>query len=239
MFTIKKNNLLLSGFIIITIILFSNNLLFSKSSFSGQRLQKACYEYVQNLLGENAEIIISSDIHEQNFEESGVTARCSGRAESFRGNCYIIIEFLHDNKLLTHIQVPLKVKIYQEVAVASHTIIRGNLLTPEDIIIEKKDITHFSKNEIINSEELIGKRLKRNIAKDAVIERSLIEDELLVHRGDKVSLVVQFGSVRVRTAGEALQDAAIGKKIRIKREGSQTILQGKVDNDGSVIISNE
>ena len=223
-------------FVIFIFILLTNSS-FSKSTFSSERLKQACIEYAQSIIGNSVEVNLIEQIEDQSFEESGITALCTGNEKSLRGNCFIGVEFYRNGFLLRRLQVPARIKIFGEVPVAIKTLFRGAVIQGEDIKIEKKDITNFHVSDILNPEEIIGKKARNNIPADAVIVRLSIENEKVINRGDKVKIVVESGAIRITAAGEALQDGATGDMILVKREGTQTKLQGKVAADGTVIVT--
>lgn len=234
--TLRSRSVVYVISILILLFLFANNS-FSKSTFSGERLKQACIEYAQSIIGNSAEVNLIEKIEDQSFEESGITALCTGNEKSLRGNCFIGVEFYRNGILLRRIQVPARVKIFMEVPVAVKTIFRGTVIQEDDIKIEKKDITNYHGSDILNIEEIIGKKVRNNVPADAVIVRLSIENEKVINRGDKVKIVVESGAIKIFAAGEALQDGATGDLILVKRDGTQTKLQGKVAVDGTVIIS--
>jgi flagella basal body P-ring formation protein FlgA len=62
--------------------------------------------------------------------------------------------------------------------------------------------------------------------------------EIVIRRGENVRIVVVSGSVQVSAAGTALQDAAEGDLIRVRRNGTRSkILQGTAGADGNIYIS--
>jgi flagella basal body P-ring formation protein FlgA len=223
--------------LLIFFCLFINNNLYSKSTFSGERLKSACLEYIQDKVGTDAEISISQKINTQNFEEDGITAKCLGDEKSFRGNGYVTIEFEKDGQLKRRVEVPVRVKIFKNVPNASHALMRGDVIAKEDINVIKTDVTYYKDYELLNETELIGKKVKQNVSERTLFTKMNVYDDNMIKRGDKVTIIVQSGAVRITASGEALQDAAIGKPIIVKRDGSQEKLQGKVNEDGTVIIS--
>lgn len=62
--------------------------------------------------------------------------------------------------------------------------------------------------------------------------------EIVIRRGENVRIVVVSGSVQVSATGTALQDAAVGDLIRVRRNGTRSkILQGTAGADGNVYLS--
>ncbi len=218
-----------------TILLGSN--LLAKSNFSGSRLKNACLSYISNMVGKDADIRIS-DIEDQYFEDSGVIARCDARSKTLRGNTYIALEFLdHNEKLIRRLEVPISIKVFKDVPTAVNSMHKGQKIQISDITYERLDVTYHDESKIPGIEKIVGKSVNRNIAKGEIIASTFLENEILVNRGGKVSIIVQSGAVSIRTSGVALQDAAIGDDIRVQRDGSRQSLQGKVYSDGTVYIN--
>ena len=210
---------------------------FAKSTFSGERLKQACIQYTQGIVGPNAEVNLIEKIEDQQFEESGITATCTGNEKSLRGNCFIGVEFSKNGFLVKRLQIPARIKLFREVPVAVKTLFRGTVIQSEDIKFDKKDITNYQTSDLLTPEEIIGKKVRNNVPSGGVILRLSIENDKVINGGDKVKVVVESGAIRISATGEALQDGATGEIILVKREGTQSKLQGKVAADGTVIIS--
>lgn len=233
---IRFFKILLIMSILIANIVISNELV-AKSSFSGSRIRQACINYVHKILGDDAELLINKTIENQVFEESGIYAKCTGDHKILRGNCYIGFEFRKNGELIKRLEIPVIIKIYKNIPVAIRQLKNNAVISNNDFTQVKKDITYYSDKELLNPLELIGKKVKRNIKKGDIITTASLEREMLVHKGDKVLILAQSGAVRISSTGKALQDAAFGQAIRIKRDGSQGILQGSVAKDGSIYIT--
>ena len=188
----------------------------SKSTFSSERLKQACIDYAQSIVGNNAEVNLIEKIEAQAFEESGITAICTGDEKSLHGNCFIGIEFYRNGFLIRRLQIPARIKIFMEVPVAVKTLFRGAVIQGDDIKIEKKDITNYRASDILNPEEIIGKKVRNNIPANGIVVRLSIENEKVINRGDKVKIVVVSGAIKITAAGEALQDGATGGLILVK-----------------------
>lgn len=221
--------------IIICLIAFTYYLS-SQSTFSGERIKEACKKYLYQNIPDDAEISISKNIEDFEFVESNVSARFDSKNSIMRGNTYLGIEFLKDNKILKRIEIPVRIKIYKNVPTALRNISRNEDITSNDLTYSKQDVTNYSDSQLITIEGIIGNKAKRNINKGALVCKESIAAQALIKRGEKVSITVQSGTVRIHTTGQALQDAAVGENIRVKRDGTQNILQGQVAMDGTIFI---
>ena len=69
-----------------------------------------------------------------------------------------------------------------------------------------------------------------------MITPNMLESAVAIRRGQKVTLVNHNGPVSVSMAGEALNEATLGQRIRIKNVNSGRILEGIVRSDEMVEI---
>ena len=209
----------------------------AKTTFSGDRLKDACYEYVKKNTNKDADISISQSIKDKIFDEDGVQARCTGTKESFKGNCYVYIEFLHKDKVIHRTTVPARIRLYEILPIAIKQISKGNEIEYANLKYEKKEVTYIKSDDLILNNDFSGMKAKRNITEGSIIIKSNLEPENSVHRGDKVNMYIISGGVKITTSGEALEDCIPGENLKIKRDGTQDQFTGKLAKDGAVIIN--
>lgn len=209
----------------------------ARSTFSGERLEKACVDYIYSKLGSDVEAALHSRIADQAFDEAGVIAKIIGPVESLRGFCSISIEFSKNGRLIRRIDAPARVKIYRSVPTANANLRAGSAIVRSDFVLKKVDITQFEPDEILDYKELLGMKLKRSVAKGRVITKFDLQEDILVKNGERVAIVVESGAVRIRASGYALQSGQAGEFVKVRRDGSRTVVSGVVAEDGSVLIS--
>ena len=210
----------------------------AQSNFSGERLRSAVLSYAQKTVEREAEILISQKIADQTFSESGVTAKCTGSAQSLRGMSNVGVEFAVNGRVIRRIQIPVQVKIMQEVAVATSSISSNSQISNKQVSFEMRDATAFSNNEIVTQSELIGSTAKRFFFFFCIITRSAITDKNGIRGGMPVTIHVQSGNVVIRTRGSVLNDASVGESVRVMREGTNTMLTGILKENQTVFIGN-
>lgn len=70
----------------------------------------------------------------------------------------------------------------------------------------------------------------------SIIEARQFESQTLVHRGDLITLVAAVGNMEVRVRGEALANAGLGQRVKVKNTSSERVVEGIVDAAGVVRI---
>ncbi len=210
----------------------------AQSSFSGDRIESAIINYLKNEASDDIEVEILQKIRTAIFEESGVSAIFSHSFQDFKGIGKVTIHFKSSNRSIRSEDVRVKISKFRTLPVASKMLNSGKVIEHTDIIWQRVDITNYDINNIIETNILVGKKLKNGITKGSPFLSNWLEGEALIKRGQNVEIVAQSGAVSIRTIGTALQDGSVGELIRVKREGyGNTVMQGEVAPNGSVILN--
>ncbi|OPX31366.1 MAG: flagella basal body P-ring formation protein FlgA [Candidatus Latescibacteria bacterium 4484_181] len=117
------------------------------------------------------------------------------------------------------------VRLFHAVVVASQRVKRGELLTPQVLKLETREVTCLEGRYFTRIEQLQGKRARLSIPLGAVLTPETVEPVPVVSRGSKVRILVQFASVVAWTEGAALQEGAPGELIRVRnlRSGKRVL----------------
>ena len=83
-------------------------------------------------------------------------------------------------------------------------------------------------------DDAAGMVLKHPVPAGSVLAARFVEQPNVVKRGQRVRIVARSGGIAVRSAGEALADAAVGQRVRVRNSSSRTIIEGVVAPDGAV-----
>lgn len=224
--------------IILAIIHISPVWVIAGSTFSGQRLEQACIEYLTDILPADSQVELSTRIYNQTFREDGVTARIVHDDADLGRIINLTVEFVYNNEVIDKINIPARVKVFMPAIVASKNLQNGSIVDGNDIELKRVDVTNVNPEDIPSKSEIIGATLKRHIRQGSVILKSDLAPNIMIHRGDDVRISIYSGTVMITTSGTALKDGAIGDFIRVRRDGSSSTLEGRIAEDGSVVIVN-
>ena len=138
-------------------------------------------------------------------------------------------------------------KIYVQATVATKARIpvpRWNIPRNQQISladIEYREITMTEPiNGIIDREELvIGKIASRFLTAGEPLRTSHISTPLLVERGQNVTIRYRVGHLELTAAGTAQAAGHQGDWIRVRNTNSGTLVEGRVNADGSVLVASE
>lgn len=126
------------------------------------------------------------------------------------------------------VYVPVDLVEMRPVLVARHALPRGHLLTGADLVLEERDVSRLAGGFVTNSDSVTGQRLKRQLVSGSVLAPSMLETQVVVKRGQSVTLVVRNDKLNIRMAGTALMDGAVDQRIRVENTVSRRIVEGFV-----------
>lgn len=122
------------------------------------------------------------------------------------------------------------------VAVATQAFERGDTFDETATTLRVENIVPLSSGFFTASKTLAGQTVKRRIAAGQIITPALLEQPVMVERGQQVVMMASQQGVEASTAGEALKRGRKGEVIRVRNLRSQRIVDAVVDAAGVVRI---
>ena len=126
------------------------------------------------------------------------------------------------------IYVPVEVVVTESVLIANKTLPRGHVLAATDLGREDRDVSRLTRGYLSSDDEAIGQRLKHQVMSGNIVTPSLLLADLVVKRGQSVTLVVRSNGVNINMEGKALMDGAVNQRIRVENVASARIVEGLV-----------
>jgi flagella basal body P-ring formation protein FlgA len=135
------------------------------------------------------------------------------------------------------IYVPVLVESEIPVLVLKRSAARGARLSADDIEVQTRRVSGFSKAYLRSAEELQKQTLKRPLAAGVVLTADAFTPDYAVKRGQQVTLLASAGGVQVRMAGRALADGREGARLKVQNLSSLAVVEGVIETDGVVRVS--
>jgi flagellar basal body P-ring formation protein FlgA len=126
------------------------------------------------------------------------------------------------------VYVPVDLVEMRPIVVARRALPRGHVLSADDLVLEERDVARINGGFIASRDDVVGHRLKRQLVSGSVLAPSALETQVVVKRGQSVTLVVASDSLSIRMAGKALMDGAVDQRIRVENTVSHRIVEGVV-----------
>ena len=126
----------------------------------------------------------------------------------------------------------VRAQISARIAVMASDVPSGKVLTDEDVLLERHDISGIN-DSIADPRDVVGMSGKRALRSGEVLRMALLSAPTLVKRGDAVRIVARREQVEVSMAGEALDAGARGTLVRV-RNANGTVIRARVTGAATV-----
>jgi flagella basal body P-ring formation protein FlgA len=133
------------------------------------------------------------------------------------------------------VRVPLQVKVWRTVLVASRPLLRGDGVGAADVHGEERDITRLGYGYVENLDQVAGRSLARAVARGSVLSPGALGGRRMVRAGDHVQMVARLDGIEVRADGIALGSGDNGARLRVRNESSGKVVDGMVSAPGVVV----
>jgi flagella basal body P-ring formation protein FlgA len=135
------------------------------------------------------------------------------------------------------VYVPVTVESRIDVLVLTHAVNRESRLTSADVTIEKRTAAGPGSAYLMTVAELSGRTVRRPLPAGTPLSVDMFSPDLIVKRGQEVTLLSAAGSVEVRATGRAMVDGAAGSRIQVQNLTSQRIVEGVVESADLVRVA--
>ena len=129
--------------------------------------------------------------------------------------------------------IPVQIKVFAPALVAARSILRGQALVPDDVRLERIELTQWPPGALAVADQVDGRLATRTIVAGEPLRRDLLRTAPVVVPGDPVKVVFSGQSFTVSTEGRALTLAGDGQSVQAAVAGGR-ILSG-IARPGKVV----
>lgn len=113
----------------------------------------------------------------------------------------------------------------------------GHRLRPEDVDWIEQELGSLESNFIQGRGNPVGQVLRHAVADGQVLRPAMLRAAHVVRRGDQVTLAVSGSALAIRMGGKALENGAIGQRVRVRNRSSGRVVEGVVRGEGLIEIA--
>ncbi|OGG95270.1 MAG: flagella basal body P-ring formation protein FlgA [Candidatus Lambdaproteobacteria bacterium RIFOXYD2_FULL_50_16] len=137
-----------------------------------------------------------------------------------------------DTKLFKKLVVRAKVEVIDEVVVAKDDIPKGKTIEEADLVTVEKDVSKLPQNYQSSSELVVGQQAKRQISQNESVRVSLVEEPIVLEKGQPVRLVYQNDKIYLSNIAIALRSGKKGEVVPVRTvDGKKTVYARIVDSE--------
>lgn len=135
------------------------------------------------------------------------------------------------------IYVPVVLESRIPVLILRHAVAQDARLTAADVEIQTRRTAGMATAYLSSVSELAGRTVRRPLALGTALSVEMFAADLVIHRGQEVTLVAGGPDLEIRASGRALMDAAAGARIQVQNLSSLTVVEGVVESADVVRVA--
>jgi flagella basal body P-ring formation protein FlgA len=135
------------------------------------------------------------------------------------------------------VYVPVSIESEVQVLVLRHAAARGAQLTEADVMVQTRRVPGFGGGYVADPRQLAGRTLRRPLPAGAVLTPDALEADIVVRRGQQVTLLAASNGIQVRASGRALADGRAGERLKVQNERSNVVVEGVVESPGVIRVT--
>lgn len=132
--------------------------------------------------------------------------------------------------------VPVSVEVEVPVLVLRRALPRRARVGLTDVEPQVRRLPGFAANFINDTAALQGHRLKRALPVGTALTVDMLTPDLLVRRGQQVTLIAANGPIEIRAQGQALSEGGATDRVRVQNLNSLKIVEGVVESESVVRV---
>jgi len=225
-------------FIIIFLILICSN------AFADNNYKKEIANFAESLISAKYDALPKQDSNEKlqvsispldkRLTFTPCTTNLTGEivGNKLKKNTSVKITCTAPDNWTTYIRARVK-RLVPSIA-ANQALSKGQVLNSSNMKLIYTDSSMVKNGRFSTIDSLIGTRLKRNLSQDKIIKD---RDVCFVCKNDKVTINATKKGLSIKASGIALNDANIGRTVRVKNSLTQRIIVGTVSALKEVQVS--
>jgi flagella basal body P-ring formation protein FlgA len=131
--------------------------------------------------------------------------------------------------------VPVAITAYRDVVIATQPLQRGSILSSSQLAVKEMDVSALRSQYFSDPAALNDKLVRRPITEGVIITADAIEEPIIIHRGDIITIIANAGSLTVKMQGTALRDGRNGEQISVRNQSSDRVIKATVKGPGEVL----
>lgn len=166
-----------------------------------------------------------------------VTNISFAKAPDARGNGVCLVEIV-DVKTNRNrgLYVPFRSIRKAKIFVLNHYGKKGDVIRAGSVAIRETQFNENKPGYPSKLDDIVGRTLKKDVAEGTVISYSIIDDPVIIQKGEIVNVIAENKKLVVRTKGKAMEKGKLGDSIKVRNTLSEKEIFGKIVDDSTIVV---
>jgi flagella basal body P-ring formation protein FlgA len=132
--------------------------------------------------------------------------------------------------------VSVAVEVEVPVLVLRRALARRARISHTDVEPQLRRMPGSATNFVSDVASLQGHSLRRALPAGAALTIDVLAPDILVKRGQQVTLIASIGGIEIRAQGQALTEGGAADRVRVQNVASNKVVEGVVESDSVVRV---
>lgn len=128
------------------------------------------------------------------------------------------------------------IKTYENILVLKRPIQRGEIITPQYMKFEKREISRLRNHYFTDIKQVANKQVTKNLPAGKIISDKYLTEATLVKRGQIITIASRSPVFSIQMSGQAMKNGIKGQRIPVKNENSKRVIEATVIKPGLVSV---
>lgn len=232
-------NPLLRIFLVLLSFMFISTTNVNARNISGQELIATARQEIETRLGSgDYDIIPPPNIPEDmEFPDGNIILKADiPYAIRYNTPTFVTVSISAGDQQYATIGLSFIIKKYENVIVAACDISSGELLTQDNVKLQRMDVGRLGQGYLTSFEQIKNLAAKRMLVAGTVINEYNAELPIIIKRNTPITIIAKVGNVTVTALGEAMQNGRIGQIIKVKNINTQKVIFVKIIDSSCGVV---
>jgi flagella basal body P-ring formation protein FlgA len=141
-----------------------------------------------------------------------------------------------NDRVERNLSIPVEVEALADTVVVLRALERGDVIGPDDITVQRRDVSSLTGRVYRSADEVIGKRARVPVRTNMPLRGDQLEKIPLVKSGQLVTIIIENRAMRLTATGKARGNGAEGDIIMVQNLGSLKEVPARVVDSGTVQV---
>lgn len=132
------------------------------------------------------------------------------------------------------VYLPAQVRVIGRYAVTRQPLPANHVLTAADLALQDGDLGSLPADVVSDADAMLGYRTVSGLAAGAPLRNAMLRPPLAVQQGQTTRLVLNGPGFSVQSEGQALANAGLGDRVRVKTRSGQVV--SGIAHDGQQVV---
>lgn len=158
-------------------------------------------------------------------------AASSSTAIRSRSAVTVGVRVMVDGREAAQVSLPVRIRVFGLVAFAESLVERGGVIPADAVSYRRTELLGRAAAPGFDPLRHRGWTARRRVAPGAILTADMLRAPLLVRRGEEVRVSVRRQGLMVEARAVALDEGALGERIRLRMDGALRMFRGLVTGE--------